>query len=79
MGVPVIVSRDGGLPESGGESALIVEPGSIDELTAALKKAATMSDTEYAERGEKGRETLKSFLRPIEFYRHSYEAVMREA
>jgi glycosyltransferase involved in cell wall biosynthesis len=79
VGVPVIVSRDGGLPESGGESALIVEPGNIDELTAALKQAATMSDTEYSERGERGRESLKTFLRPIEFYRKSYEAVLKEA
>lgn len=72
VGVPVIVTRDGGLPEAGGEAALIVEPGNVDELTHALKQAAGMSDEEYCERGESGRKTLKDYLRPMEFYRRSY-------
>jgi glycosyltransferase involved in cell wall biosynthesis len=76
VGVPVIVTRDGGLPESGGEAALVVEPGNIAELTAALKRAAGMSDEEYAQRGDLGRSTLKSFLRPMEFYRESYGEVL---
>jgi glycosyltransferase involved in cell wall biosynthesis len=77
-GVPVIVTRDGGLPEAGGEDALIVEPGNIDELTNALKTAAAMSDQEYNERGERGRITLKDYLRPNEFYRKSYTTVYNE-
>ena len=72
VGVPVIVTRDGGLPEAGGESALIVEPGNVEELTGALKRAASMSEAEYCERGEKGRKTLKDYLRPMEFYRQAY-------
>jgi len=76
-GVPVIVTRDGGLPEAGGESALIVEPGNIEQLTAALKSAASMREEEYCERGERGRTTLKDYLRPIEFYRESYAAVYK--
>jgi glycosyltransferase involved in cell wall biosynthesis len=75
VGVPVIVTRDGGLPEAGGAAALIVEPGNGEELTAALKRAAAMSEEEYRERGERGRETLKDYLRPMEFYRESYAAV----
>jgi glycosyltransferase involved in cell wall biosynthesis len=74
-GVPVIVTRDGGLPEAGGESALIVEPGNIEQLTGALRSAASMSEEEYCERGERGRTTLKDYLRPLEFYRESYTAV----
>jgi hypothetical protein len=54
---------------------LIVEPGNIDELASALKKAAMMSDKEYNERGERGRRTLKDYLRPNEFYRESYAAL----
>jgi len=77
VGVPVIVTRDGGLPESGGDSALVVEPGNIAELTAALKRAASMSEEEYVARGEEGRRTLKSFLRPMEFYRESYAAILK--
>ncbi len=75
VGVPAIVTRDGGLPESAGDAALIVEPGNIDELTAALRRAAAMSETEYGERAERGRATLKTFLRPMEFYRQAYAAL----
>jgi glycosyltransferase involved in cell wall biosynthesis len=78
-GVPVIVTRDGGLPEAGGEDALIVEPGNVAELTHALKVAAAMSDAEYSGRGERGRVTLKDYLRPNEFYRESYTAMMAKA
>jgi glycosyltransferase involved in cell wall biosynthesis len=75
-GVPTIVTRDGGLPEAGGDSSLIVEPGNIQQLTEALKRAAFMSNDEYCERGERGRMTLKDYLRPVEFYRESYAAVL---
>lgn len=75
VGVPVIVTRDGGLPEAGGATALIVEPGNIEELTDALKQAASMNDEEYRDRAERGRDSLKYFLRPMEFYRESYTAV----
>jgi glycosyltransferase involved in cell wall biosynthesis len=75
VGVPAIVTRDGGLPEAGGAAALIVEPGNVEELTDTLKRAATMKDEEYCERGEQGRATLKDYLRPIEFYRKAYIAV----
>jgi glycosyltransferase involved in cell wall biosynthesis len=78
VGVPAIVTRDGGLPEAGGEAALIVEPGRIDELTDTLKRAAAMSEEEYKERGESGRASLKHFLRPMEFYRESYQAIYKE-
>ncbi len=78
VGVPVIVTRDGGLPESGGDAALIVEPGNIEELTATLKLAAAMNNEEYAERGERGRTTLKDYLRPMKFYREAYSAVYNE-
>ncbi len=78
VGVPVIVTRDGGLPEAGGDAALIVEPGNIKELTDALKRAAAMNEAEYCERAERGRETLKDFLRPMEFYRESYAAIIHK-
>ena len=74
-GVPVIVTRDGGLPESGGDAALLVEPGNVEQLTGALKLAASMSEEEYCDRGERGRRTLKDYLRPIEFYRESYASI----
>lgn len=75
VGVPVIVSRDGGLPEAGGDAALVVEPGDVPQLADALKTATAMSEQEYIERGERGQKTLKEYLRPMEFYRESYAAV----
>jgi hypothetical protein len=36
-----------------------------------------MSDEEYRERGEQGRMTLKDYLRPMEFYRKSYTAILK--
>jgi len=74
-GVPAIVTRDGGLPEAAGDAALIVEPGDLDQLTHALRQAATMSDAEYEYRAEHGKASLKEFLRPMHFYRHSYAAL----
>lgn len=34
----VVASRDGGLPEAAGPDALIVEPGDVEALAAAIKK-----------------------------------------
>jgi len=79
VGVPVIVTRDGGLPEAGGDAALIVEPGNVEQLTASLKQAAAMSEAEYLERAERGRTTLGSFLRPMEFYRDAYRSLGRSS
>jgi glycosyltransferase involved in cell wall biosynthesis len=77
VGVPVIVTRDGGLPEAGGDAALIVEPGDVQQLTDALKTAMAMSEQEYVERAERGQKTLKDYLRPMEFYRESYASVLK--
>jgi glycosyltransferase involved in cell wall biosynthesis len=78
VGVPSIVTRDGGLPEAGGEAALIVEPGNIEELSQTLRKAASMSEKDYAERSDLGKKSLKTFLRPLSFYRDAYSMVYRE-
>jgi len=78
VGVPSIVTLDGGLPEAGGPAALIVEPGNIGELTQCLKRAAAMKHEEYCKRADEGRQTLKGFLRPMEFYRESYAQVHNE-
>ncbi len=76
VGVPVIITRDGGLPEAGGDAALVAEPGDVEGLTACLLRAAAMPEEEYRARGERGRETLRDFLRPLEFYRASYLEVL---
>ena len=50
LGVPCIITRDGGLPEAGGRQALICEPGDVAGLAKLLEQAAQMSEAEYAER-----------------------------
>lgn len=72
VGVPSIVTRDGGLPESGGQAALIAEPGNVEDLARCMRIAATMGEQEYRQRGELSRSSLTDFLKPMEFYRNAY-------
>lgn len=72
VGVPAIVTRDGGLPEAGGPSALIAEPGNIEDLARCMNIAASMNEDEYKLLGELASNSLKGFLKPIDFYRQAY-------
>jgi glycosyltransferase involved in cell wall biosynthesis len=77
LGVPCIITRDGGLPEAGGQHALICEPNNPQALAKLLEQAATMSEAEYAERATRTREELAKELEPIEFYARSYRRIVR--
>ena len=80
LGVPCIITRDGGLPEAGGKQALICEPGDAAALTKLLEQAAAMSETEYAERATKTREELAGELEPLDFYPRAFRQLLhREA
>ena len=72
VGVPAIVTRDGGLPESGGQAALIAEPGDVADLARCMQEAAAMTQEDYRVRGELSRSSLAQYLRPMEFYRAAY-------
>ncbi|SEB81136.1 Glycosyltransferase involved in cell wall bisynthesis [Maribacter dokdonensis] len=72
VGVPSIVTRDGGLPEAGGPAAFIAEPGDVDSLAKCMQRAMIMSDEEYLKRTILAKDSLKGFLRPIEFYRKAF-------
>lgn len=75
VGVPAIVTRDGGLPESGGPAALLCTPGSVSELAATLERAAAMPVAEYQERALLAKESLKTYLRPMSDYLAIYDRV----
>ena len=75
VGVPAIVTRDGGLPESGGPAALVCAPGSVAELAAALERAATMPAAEYQQRALLAKESLRTYLRPMSDYVAIYDRV----
>ena len=72
VGVPVIASRDGGLPEAAGADALLCEPGSVPDLKRCLLEAAAMTEAEYAERGRRGFDSLQDYLTPLSFYPEAY-------
>lgn len=77
VGVPVIATRDGGLPEAAGPAALLCEPGSVPDLKRCLLQAAAMSEAEYAERGQRGYDSLKDYLTPLPFYPEAYRRLTR--
>jgi glycosyltransferase involved in cell wall biosynthesis len=72
VAVPAIVTRDGGLPESGGEAALLCEPGDAVSLRAALERAASMVEEEYFARSVLAKDSLRDYLRPVRVYLDIY-------
>ncbi len=77
LGVPCIITRDGGLPEAGGRRALICEPGDASGLAKLLEQAAGMSEAEYAQRARRTREELDAELEPIKFYASAYRRILQ--
>ena len=77
LGVPCIITRDGGLPEAGGRQALSCEPGDVAGLAKLLEQASQMSEAEYAERAHLTREELAIELEPIEFYARAYRRILQ--
>ena len=76
LGVPCIITRDGGLPEAGGRQALVCEPNDPPALAKLLEHAAAMSEAEYVERATRTREELASELEPIEFYAREFRRMV---
>lgn len=76
LGVPCIITRDGGLPEAGGRQVLMCEPGDAHGLARLLQHAAKMDEDEYAERATRTREELAAELEPIDFYARSYRRIL---
>ena len=77
VGVPVIATRDGGLPEAAGPAALLCEPADVADLKRRLLQAAAMKEDEYVERGERGLYTLKDYLAPLSFYPEAYRRLAK--
>ncbi|HJT82394.1 MAG TPA: glycosyltransferase [Chthoniobacterales bacterium] len=76
LGVPCIITRDGGLPEAGGKQSLMCEPRNPDALARLLEQAARMSMEEYAERAEATRRELAEEMVPLGFYADSYRRII---
>lgn len=77
LGVPCIITRDGGLPEAAGKHALVCEPGDVDGLARLFERAAQMSEEEYVDLATRTREELKLELEPMSFYANAYRHLLR--
>jgi len=75
VGVPCIITRDGGLPEAGGRHALICEPRDVDGLCRRLEEAAAMPAADYETLSVATRAELMDYLQPMSLYLDHYEAV----
>jgi glycosyltransferase involved in cell wall biosynthesis len=76
VGVPCIITRDGGLPEAGGRHALVCEPGDVQGLTSLLERASTMDEEEYTRISIATRQELLETLRPLSVYAEEYQKVL---
>jgi glycosyltransferase involved in cell wall biosynthesis len=76
LGVPTIITRDGGLPEAGGAQALVCEPGDPGALARLLEQASRMSQDEYAKRAEATKRELDTEMVPLTFYAESYRRLI---
>jgi glycosyltransferase involved in cell wall biosynthesis len=72
VGVPCIVSTDGGLQETGGPHALRCEPGSVESLWACLKRAVKMKEEEYKQMSSLAKEGLNDYVRSLDEYADEY-------
>ena len=75
LGVPCIITRDGGLPEAGGRQSLVCEPNDPVALARLLEQASAMSEAEYAERATRTRDELATELEPMEFYPRAFRRI----
>jgi glycosyltransferase involved in cell wall biosynthesis len=78
VGVPCIITRDGGVPEAAGDEALACEPGDVGGLSNRLREAAAMSELEYEKRARSTRESLSRQLAGPDFYRQTYRSMAGE-
>jgi len=78
VGVPCIITRDGGLPEAGGAHALKCEPKNVEQLSQLLEKAADMDESDYRELSKATHEELLDYLKPMSLYLDHYREVLSE-
>lgn len=77
VGVPCIVTRDGGLPEAAGSEAILCEPGDVPGLARSLEAASNLRAEEYAARSERTRRELIAYLRPLSWFSERYRDMAR--
>jgi len=61
IGVPVILSKVGSLPEVGGEAVIYIDPKRKEDIARAMEKVLKMSKSEYNSLINRGFEQVKKF------------------
>ena len=77
VGVPCIVTRDGGLPEAAGRYALICEPADVNDLRDKLEVAASMPDWQYEYLSINTFNELRNTMLPLSIYYTRYLQLVR--
>ena len=72
VGVPCIVSADGGVKETGGAHALVCEPGKVGSLMNCMKRAVEMEYAQYERMCRLTKEGLENYVRPLDEYASEY-------
>lgn len=78
LGLPCLITRDGGVPEAAGPYSLTCSPGRVDELTRLLLMAAAMADDDYGRLAQAAHDTLEAELVHPEFYGEAYRAMLSQ-
>ena len=76
LGLPCLITNDGGLPEAAGPYCLACQPGNVEDLARILLEAVKMSDAEYIELADKAHNTLYPSLVQPEFYAKTYLSML---
>jgi glycosyltransferase involved in cell wall biosynthesis len=76
LGVPCVITQDGGLPEAAGPHSLSCEPGDVDALASLLQQAASMSEEEYQNLAMAAQQSLTDVLVGPEFYADIYKNML---
>lgn len=79
VGVPCIVSADGGVKETGGPHALVSKPGNVDSLLSCLKRAVKMKEEEYKQMSRLAKEGLNDYVRSLDEYAEEYLKLLGKA
>jgi glycosyltransferase involved in cell wall biosynthesis len=76
LGLPCLITRDGGVPEAAGKHCLACEPGDVDDLARLLQQAASMSEEDYHCLAAAAHESLETELVRPSFYANVYREML---
>jgi glycosyltransferase involved in cell wall biosynthesis len=78
LGLPCLITRDGGVPEAAGRHCLSCAPGDVDELASLLRQAAAMSESDYLNLASAAHASLAEELVHPSFYESAYRQLLAE-